>query len=167
MTGLVALLKWVLLEITAPEDHEPVYEPMGLPRDAASLIFNLPDYRVIAAADVPRGGRRVEVESTVLLRTGSIADAHDAKMRQGMAPLLPQRAQLPIPYPAHRRRESRNVNTLQQVNPPRTAKRFPNFCQPFCVSGRGQTGRLRGGVVCGAGGPGRWPAAWLVLGRCR
>jgi transposase len=39
-------------------------EPTGSQRDAASTIFNLPDYRVIAALDVPEGGRRVEVEMT-------------------------------------------------------------------------------------------------------
>lgn len=33
-------------------------------RDAASTIFDLPDYRVIEALDVPEGGRRVVVEST-------------------------------------------------------------------------------------------------------
>lgn len=36
----------------------------GSRRDAASTIFNLPDYRVIEALDVPEGGRRVVVEST-------------------------------------------------------------------------------------------------------
>ena len=41
-----------------------MYEPTRPARDAASLIFNLPDYRVIAAADLPGGDRRVEVEST-------------------------------------------------------------------------------------------------------
>lgn len=41
-----------------------MYEPTRPSRDAASLIFNLPDYRVIAAADLPGGDRRVEVEST-------------------------------------------------------------------------------------------------------
>lgn len=41
-----------------------MYEPTRPSRDAASLIFNLPDYRVIAATDVVGGGRRVEVEST-------------------------------------------------------------------------------------------------------
>jgi len=39
-------------------------EPTGSQRDAASTIFNLPDYRVLAALDVPGGGRRVEVEAT-------------------------------------------------------------------------------------------------------
>jgi len=38
-------------------------EPTGVRRDAASLIFNLPDYRVIEATDVPGGARRVLVES--------------------------------------------------------------------------------------------------------
>ncbi|MEV7529377.1 ISL3 family transposase [Agrococcus sediminis] len=41
-----------------------MYEPTRPSRDAASLIFNLPDYRVIAASDLPGGGRCVEVEST-------------------------------------------------------------------------------------------------------
>lgn len=36
----------------------------GSRRDAASTIFNLPDYRVIEALDAPEGGRRVVVEST-------------------------------------------------------------------------------------------------------
>lgn len=39
-------------------------ESTRLPRDAASLIFNLPDYRVTDAVDLPDGGRRIEVEST-------------------------------------------------------------------------------------------------------
>lgn len=39
-------------------------EPTGSRRDAASTIFNLPDYRVIDAADLPDGGRRIMVEST-------------------------------------------------------------------------------------------------------
>lgn len=33
-------------------------------RDAASLSFNLPDYRVTGAVNLPDGGRRIEVEST-------------------------------------------------------------------------------------------------------
>lgn len=41
-----------------------MYEPTRVPRDAASLIFNLPDYRVIDATELPCGGRRVDVEST-------------------------------------------------------------------------------------------------------
>jgi transposase len=39
-----------------------VFEPMGSRRDAASVIFNLPGYRVIDAVDLPLGGRRVKVE---------------------------------------------------------------------------------------------------------
>jgi len=41
-----------------------VFEPTGSQRDAASTIFNLSDYRVINALDVPGHARRVEVEST-------------------------------------------------------------------------------------------------------
>lgn len=33
-------------------------------RDAASTIFNLPDYRVIDAVDLPGGGRRITIAST-------------------------------------------------------------------------------------------------------
>ena len=39
-------------------------QPTGLQRDAASTIFNLPNYRVIDAVDLPDGGRRVLVEMT-------------------------------------------------------------------------------------------------------
>lgn len=39
-------------------------EPTGSRRDAASTIFNLPDFRVIEALDVPEGGRRVVIESS-------------------------------------------------------------------------------------------------------
>ena len=39
-------------------------EPTGSRRDAASTIFNLPDYRVIEATDLPGGGRRITVEAT-------------------------------------------------------------------------------------------------------
>src|SRR5215213_10307356 len=35
---------------------------MGSRRDAASVIFNLPGYRVIEAVDLPLGGRRVKVQ---------------------------------------------------------------------------------------------------------
>jgi transposase len=41
-----------------------VFEPTGSQRDAASAIFNLPDYRVLSAIDADDGIRRVEVEST-------------------------------------------------------------------------------------------------------
>ena len=34
---------------------------MGSQRDAASVIFNLPGYRVVDAVDLPLGGRRVKV----------------------------------------------------------------------------------------------------------
>jgi transposase len=39
-----------------------LFEPTGSRRDAASVIFNLPGYRVIDAVDLPLGGRRVKVE---------------------------------------------------------------------------------------------------------
>ena len=41
-----------------------MFEPTGSQRDAASAIFNLPDYGVLSAVDVEDGVRRVEVEST-------------------------------------------------------------------------------------------------------
>jgi transposase len=41
-----------------------VFEPTGSQRDAASAIFNLPDYRVIDAVEDAEGVRRIEVEST-------------------------------------------------------------------------------------------------------
>src|SRR5665647_575803 len=37
---------------------------MGVRGDAASTLFNLPDYRVVDAVDLPGGGRRVQVETT-------------------------------------------------------------------------------------------------------
>ena len=43
-------------------------EPMGSQRDAASVIFNLPDYHVIDAVEVPLGGRRV------IVRADDVAD---------------------------------------------------------------------------------------------
>ena len=42
-----------------------MFEPTGSQRDAASAIFNLPDYHVLTAVDTDDGSRRVEVESTV------------------------------------------------------------------------------------------------------
>jgi transposase len=39
-----------------------LFEPTGLQRDAASVIFNLPGYRVIDAVDLPSGARRVKVQ---------------------------------------------------------------------------------------------------------
>ena len=41
-----------------------MFEPTGSQRDAGSTLFNLSDYRVIDALDLPNGGRRVEVEAT-------------------------------------------------------------------------------------------------------
>lgn len=41
-----------------------MFEPTGSQRDAASAIFNLPDYRVINVVEDSDGVRRVEVEST-------------------------------------------------------------------------------------------------------
>ena len=38
-------------------------EPTCSRRDAASVIFNLPDYHVIDAVDLPSGGRRVIVQA--------------------------------------------------------------------------------------------------------
>ena len=42
-----------------------MHESTGSQRDAASTIFNLPNYRVIDAVDLPDGGRRVVIASTV------------------------------------------------------------------------------------------------------
>jgi transposase len=39
-----------------------LFEPTGSRRDAASVIFNLPGYRVIDAVDLPLGGRRVKIQ---------------------------------------------------------------------------------------------------------
>src|SRR5512132_2457361 len=44
------------------EGPRAVFEPTGSRRDAASVIFNLPGYRVIDAVDLPLGGRRVKVQ---------------------------------------------------------------------------------------------------------
>ena len=41
-------------------------EPTCLLRDAASVIFNLPDYHVIDAVDLPSGGRRVIVQADMV-----------------------------------------------------------------------------------------------------
>ena len=41
-----------------------MFEPTGSQRDAASALFNLPDYRAINVVEDPEGVRRVEVEST-------------------------------------------------------------------------------------------------------
>jgi transposase len=49
-------------DATILEGPRAVFEPTGLQRDAASVIFNLPGYRVINAVDLPSGGRRVKLE---------------------------------------------------------------------------------------------------------
>ena len=41
-----------------------MFEPTGSQRDAASAIFNLPDYRVTAVEEDAEGTRRIEVECT-------------------------------------------------------------------------------------------------------
>ena len=45
----------------------------GSRRDAASTLFNLPDFRVIDAADEEGGGRRVLVESSPPSRLAALA----------------------------------------------------------------------------------------------
>ena len=40
-----------------------MFEPTGSRRDAASVIFNLPGYRLIDAVDLALGGRRVKLWS--------------------------------------------------------------------------------------------------------
>lgn len=42
-----------------------MHENTGAQRDAASTIFNLPDYRVADAVDLPDGGQRVVIVSAV------------------------------------------------------------------------------------------------------
>ena len=39
-----------------------MFEPTGSRRDAASVIFNLPGYRVIEAVDLPLGGRGIKLQ---------------------------------------------------------------------------------------------------------
>lgn len=39
-----------------------LFEPTGSQRDPASVIFNLPDHRVVDAVDLPLGGRRVKAQ---------------------------------------------------------------------------------------------------------
>ncbi|TKJ29526.1 ISL3 family transposase [Blastococcus sp. CCUG 61487] len=41
-----------------------MFEPTGSQRDAASAIFNLPDYQVLSAVEDAEGVRRIEVETT-------------------------------------------------------------------------------------------------------
>src|SRR3954462_15689537 len=62
--GAVVLLGWGLQNPPIPRGPRAVFEPTGSQRDAASAIFNLPDYRVIGTTEDPDGVRRVDVEST-------------------------------------------------------------------------------------------------------
>ena len=61
-------------------------EPTCLQRDAASVIFNLPDYHVIDAIDLPSGGRRVVVRADTLAdgcpECGVVSDRVHAWCRQ-------------------------------------------------------------------------------------
>ncbi len=62
-----------------------MFEPTGWLRDAASMIFNLPDYRVIDAVDLPECGRQVVVESTAppgCPSCGVISEVVHARRRQ-------------------------------------------------------------------------------------
>jgi hypothetical protein len=49
-------LGWVLRSIIHREGPRGVFEPAGMRRDAASVIFNLPSYRVVDAVDLPWAG---------------------------------------------------------------------------------------------------------------
>ena len=50
------------VEASIEEGPRAVFEPTGSRRDAASVIFNLPGYRVVDAVALPLGGRRVKVQ---------------------------------------------------------------------------------------------------------
>lgn len=54
-------------------------QPTFVQRDAASVIFNLPGYRVIQAIDLPLTGRRIKVVPEVL--TGNCPDCGSASTR--------------------------------------------------------------------------------------
>jgi transposase len=62
--GLVGLPGWVLSRHPKTRGPRAVFEPTGSQRDAASTLFNLSDYRVIDAFEVPGCARRVQAEST-------------------------------------------------------------------------------------------------------
>ena len=67
-----------------------MFEPTGSLRDAASTIFNLPDYRVIDAVDLPECGRQVVVESTAppgCPSCGVISEVVHARRRQRLRDL--------------------------------------------------------------------------------
>ncbi|MBP2409466.1 ISL3 family transposase [Brachybacterium fresconis] len=63
-----------------------MHENTGSQRDAASTIFNLPNYRVIDAVDLPDGSRRVVIASTVppgCPSCGALAtQVHSRRMQQ-------------------------------------------------------------------------------------
>src|SRR5699024_1468093 len=59
--NFLGILRFSLLRLGT----EPRALHTGSQRDAASTIFNLPDYHVIDAIDLPDGGRRVVIASTV------------------------------------------------------------------------------------------------------
>jgi hypothetical protein len=83
-----------------------------------------------------------------------------------------QRAQLSIPYLAHQRRESRSVNTLQQVNSPRTAKSRqtprhgppPGRERPAPESNPAPPARPGETLICGS--IGQDPHGSICSGRC-
>jgi transposase len=52
----------VCLAFNLEQDHEPLNEPTGVAADAATILFNLPDYRVISTT-VTAGRRQVIVET--------------------------------------------------------------------------------------------------------
>jgi transposase len=52
----------VCLAFNLEQDHEPLNEPTGVAADAATILFNLPDYHVIATA-ITAGRRQVIIET--------------------------------------------------------------------------------------------------------
>ena len=54
---------------------------MGLRRDAAGVIFNLPGYRVVDAVDLPLGGRRVKGQTVDLADGCPVCGVHTVSMR--------------------------------------------------------------------------------------
>ena len=134
-----------------------MFEPTGSQRDAASVIFNLPGYRVIDAVDLPLGGRRVKVEPTDLESgcpgCGVVSSRVHAWVEQrfrdvpyaGRVEVVVRKPRLVCAEPACRRRTFTH-----------TTSRLP--VRSRCTT-RLRTAVLAAVVDSGARSP-RWPASW-------
>jgi transposase len=143
-----------------------LFEPTGSRRDAASVIFNLPEYRVVEAVDLRLGGRRVKVEPVEVEdgcpACGVVSSRVHAWVEQrvrdiphaGQVVVVVRKPRLVCAEPACGRRTFTTATEQLPVRARCTTRLKTALLEAVIGSGPGGLGgrqRLTGGVVDGAG----------------